>query len=102
MVNKYENTSVSLKVSRVEAEIITIGDEILIGQIVDTNSAFIASLLNMTGIVVKQITSVSDEKNHINRIYETGVFHGETKKPKKFDFYSRNFDNNLGRFISNF
>lgn len=65
MVNKYENTSVSLKVSRVEAEIITIGDEILIGQIVDTNSAFIASLLNMTGIVVKQITSVSDEKNHI-------------------------------------
>lgn len=44
----------------------------------------------------------NDEKNHINRIYETGVFHGETKKPKKFDFYSRNFDNNLGRFISNF
>jgi len=47
------------------AEIITIGDEILIGQIVDTNSAFIATLLNMNGISVKQISSVSDDRNHI-------------------------------------
>lgn len=44
----------------------------------------------------------NDEKNHINAIYETGVFHGETNKPKKFDFYSHNYDNNLGRFISYF
>ena len=41
------------------AEIITIGDEILIGQIVDTNSAWIAQQLNAIGIRVKQISSVS-------------------------------------------
>ena len=48
-----------------EVEIITIGDEILIGQIVDTNSAFIAQLLNLNGISVKQISSVSDDRKHI-------------------------------------
>lgn len=47
------------------AEIITIGDEILIGQIVDTNSAWMAQQLNEIGILVKQITSVSDDKQHI-------------------------------------
>lgn len=47
------------------AEIITIGDEILIGQIVDTNSAYIAAELNKIGVQVVQITSVQDEKNHI-------------------------------------
>ena len=48
-----------------QAEIITIGDEILIGQIVDTNSAFIAQQLNKIGVSVYQVTSVQDEKNHI-------------------------------------
>jgi nicotinamide-nucleotide amidase len=47
------------------AEIITIGDEILIGQIVDTNSAWIAHQLNAIGIRVKQISSVSDDRTHI-------------------------------------
>ncbi|MFS4417646.1 competence/damage-inducible protein A [Maribacter sp. 2307ULW6-5] len=47
------------------AEIITIGDEILIGQIVDTNSAFIAKELNKIGVSVHQITSVQDEREHI-------------------------------------
>lgn len=47
------------------AEIITIGDEILIGQIVDTNSAWMAKELNKIGIRVKQISSVSDDKDHI-------------------------------------
>src|ERR1700744_3223388 len=47
------------------AEIITIGDEILIGQIVDTNSAWIATELNNIGIRVKQISSVSDNREHI-------------------------------------
>jgi nicotinamide-nucleotide amidase len=47
------------------AEIITIGDEILIGQIVDTNSAWIAKELNKIGIRIKQISSVSDDKEHI-------------------------------------
>lgn len=47
------------------AEIITIGDEILIGQIVDTNSVFISKALNEIGISVYQITSIQDDKAHI-------------------------------------
>ena len=47
------------------AEILTIGDEILIGQIVDTNSAWLGTELSNIGISVKQITSISDEKQHI-------------------------------------
>jgi nicotinamide-nucleotide amidase len=47
------------------AEIITIGDEILIGQIVDTNSAWMATELNKIGVKVKQITSISDDAQHI-------------------------------------
>ena len=47
------------------AEIITIGDEILIGQIVDTNSAYISKELNKIGVSVHQITSIEDERSHI-------------------------------------
>lgn len=47
------------------AEIITIGDEILIGQIVDTNSACIAKDLNSIGITVYRQTTVSDNREHI-------------------------------------
>lgn len=47
------------------AEIITIGDEILIGQIIDTNSAWIAKEFNLLGIQIHQITSVSDDATHI-------------------------------------
>jgi nicotinamide-nucleotide amidase len=47
------------------AEIITIGDEILIGQIVDTNSAWMGTILNENGIKVHQISSVSDNREHI-------------------------------------
>lgn len=47
------------------AEIITIGDEILIGQIVDTNSAYIAKQLNNIGCSVYQISSVQDDEQHI-------------------------------------
>jgi nicotinamide-nucleotide amidase len=43
-----------------EASVITIGDEILIGQVVDTNSAFIGQQLNSIGIPVRQILSVHD------------------------------------------
>ena len=53
-----------------QAEIITIGDEILIGQIVDTNSAFIAKALNKIGVSVYQITSVQDDKAHILNAFE--------------------------------
>ena len=48
-----------------QAEIITIGDEILIGQITDTNSKWIAERLNEIGINVHQITSVQDDRTHI-------------------------------------
>ena len=48
-----------------KTEIITIGDEILIGQILDSNSAWIAKQLNSIGISVYQISSVSDSKQHI-------------------------------------
>ncbi|WP_338357386.1 competence/damage-inducible protein A [Yeosuana marina] len=52
------------------AEIITIGDELLIGQVVDTNSAFIAKELNKIGVSVYQITSVQDDENHILQAFE--------------------------------
>ena len=48
-----------------QAEIITIGDEILIGQILDSNSKWIAEQLNTIGVSVYQITSIQDEKQHI-------------------------------------
>ena len=47
------------------AEIITIGDELLIGQVTDTNSVFIAKQLNKIGVSVHQITSIQDDKSHI-------------------------------------
>ena len=47
------------------AEIITIGDELLIGQVVDTNSAWMAEKLNEQGIELYQITSVHDDRAHI-------------------------------------
>lgn len=49
----------------VKIEIITIGDEILIGQIVDTNSAWMAVELNKHGMEIVQITSVHDDATHI-------------------------------------
>ena len=48
-----------------KAEIITIGDELLIGQVVDTNSAWMAERLNEQGIELYQITSVHDSREHI-------------------------------------
>ncbi|MCQ2331264.1 MAG: CinA family nicotinamide mononucleotide deamidase-related protein [Paludibacteraceae bacterium] len=50
-----------------QAEIITIGDELLIGQVVDTNSAWMAERLFEEGISLKQITSVHDDAEHIRK-----------------------------------
>lgn len=50
-----------------QAEIITIGDELLIGQVVDTNSAWMAERLNEQGIEVCQITSIHDSRRQIIR-----------------------------------
>lgn len=48
-----------------KAAIVTVGDEILIGQIVDTNSAFIAKALDRIGIEVYEMLSISDDRGHI-------------------------------------
>ena len=48
-----------------KAEIITIGDEILIGQTVDTNSAWMANELNLIGIDITRISSISDKSSEI-------------------------------------
>lgn len=51
----------------ITATIITIGDEILIGQIVDTNSAYISKLLNTEGITVREKISIGDEAEQIEQ-----------------------------------
>ena len=48
-----------------KASILTIGDEILIGQIVDTNSVSIARHLNDAGIVVREKSSIGDDRAEI-------------------------------------
>jgi nicotinamide-nucleotide amidase len=48
-----------------KATIVTVGDEILIGQIVDTNSSFIAKSLDKIGIEVFEMLSITDDKQHI-------------------------------------
>lgn len=48
-----------------KAAIVTIGDEILIGQIVDTNSGFIAKALDRIGVEVQEMLSISDSREHI-------------------------------------
>lgn len=53
-----------------KATIVTIGDEILIGQIIDTNSAFIAKSLDKIGIEIHEVLSVSDDRNHILETFQ--------------------------------
>lgn len=48
-----------------KATIVTIGDEILIGQIVDTNSGYIAKALDKIGVQTHEMRSISDDKQHI-------------------------------------
>jgi nicotinamide-nucleotide amidase len=59
------------------AELITIGDEILIGQVVDTNSAYLATELNKIGISVIQITSVPDTRDSILKAFDDAAAHAE-------------------------
>ena len=51
------------------AEILTIGDEILIGQITNSNSVWIAQQLNLMGIKVVHMASVSDDKAAISKAF---------------------------------
>ena len=59
------------------AEIITIGDEILIGQILDSNSAWMCEQLNMAGIEVHQTVSVHDDREHIIKALEEAEKHAD-------------------------
>lgn len=54
------NTKLQMK-----AAIVTIGDEILIGQIIDTNSGYIAKALDKIGVQTHELLSISDDKQHI-------------------------------------
>ena len=56
-----------------KAEIITIGDEILIGQIVDTNAAYIARRLNDSGIAVSERISVGDNATQISETIDRAL-----------------------------
>ena len=60
-----------------QAEIITIGDEILIGQILDSNSKWIAEELNKIGVSVYQITSIQDDKQHILKAVKEAQFNAD-------------------------
>ena len=53
-----------------EAEIITIGDELLIGQTVDTNSAYLGQKLGSIGISVSRKTAISDNESAILQAIE--------------------------------
>jgi len=50
-----------------KAVILTIGDEILIGQILNTNSSWIAEKINLMGIEIIEMISVSDKREHIHK-----------------------------------
>ena len=56
-----------------KAQIITIGDEILIGQIVDTNAAYISRALNSVGVVVTERLSIGDDRDRIIEALDTSL-----------------------------
>lgn len=58
MADKYRNSITT-------AEIISIGDELLIGQVINTNASWISEQLNLAGIEVHQVTTISDNREHI-------------------------------------
>ena len=57
----------------ISAKIITIGDEILIGQIIDTNSTFISKQLISIGVEVREILTISDNKEDILNAFTDSV-----------------------------
>jgi len=60
-----------------KATIVTIGDEILIGQIIDTNSGFIAKSLDKIGVGVYEMLSITDDKQHILETFAKLQNHSE-------------------------
>lgn len=61
--------------NKIFATIITIGDELLIGQVIDTNSAYIAQALNKIGIIIKQRIAIADDENDIHQALDTAFNH---------------------------
>ena len=59
------------------AEIITIGDEILIGQVVDTNSAWLGEQLNLHGVEIAKISSISDKHSQIIEALASAESHAD-------------------------
>ena len=51
------------------AEIISIGDEILIGDIVNTNATWLASELSKIGVKTQQVTTITDSREHIIKTF---------------------------------
>lgn len=60
-----------------KAEILTIGDEILIGQITNTNSVWIAQQLNLAGIKVVHMASVADEEHAIIKAFDDALLRSD-------------------------
>ena len=76
----------------ISAKIITIGDEILIGQIIDTNSTFISKELIKIGVEVREILSISDNKKEIleafqNSVNKYDIFAYENTKRGSYNVY---------------
>jgi nicotinamide-nucleotide amidase len=62
---------------KVFADIITIGDELLMGQVVDTNATYIADELTRAGISVRRTISVSDQSGDITNALDDSIQHSE-------------------------
>jgi nicotinamide-nucleotide amidase len=93
-----------------KAAILTIGDEILIGQIVDTNSSFIAKSLDKIGIEVCEMQSIADDKhaileafarfqNRVDLVLITGGL-GPTKDDITKHTFCEYFDDQLQRNLA--
>ena len=52
------------------AEIISIGDELLIGQVINSNQAYIAEKLNSVGVFADKMTTVGDDENEILEAFQ--------------------------------
>ena len=55
------------------AEIISVGDELLIGQVINTNQSFIAERLNSVGVAVSRMTTVGDDEGEILTAFRQAV-----------------------------
>jgi nicotinamide-nucleotide amidase len=64
-------------IPKMQAEIITIGDELLIGQTIDTNSAWLGQQLSLRGISIYRCTSISDKKEEIIDVIDKALNRSE-------------------------